>query len=241
MNAVKRSLRNYALILFVLVWAAFLLNGCGTSNEKLLKSPSESGKIRLDSAISDYESGDFQKAAEQFQLLWITTDDPRIKKAALHGLACARLVLAEKPEEFAAARQLWRQWRYTPGPGCPENQCFMYLPVMEKWFATGNCETFPSPTDAEKTSSDKENSVSPLIDPEVILPVEFDYAEAFAEAAAQNAELREMLEKREDEIRILRRQASKMEKALQVLKAQIVAIEEIHQEINEKKKGIQNP
>jgi hypothetical protein len=234
MNEVKRSFRTLAVLSFAVCFAAVFANGCGPGREEILNRPVDGDRIQMGSALSIYESGDFRKAAEHFQLLWTTAIDPAVKREALHGLACSRLVLANKPEEFDTARELWRQWKYSGGPGCPENDRVLYGPVMEKWFATDYCGELCDQMEEEETP------VLTLLCPEVALPVESYYG-AYAEATAQNAELRKRLKQRENEIRTLRQQASKMEKAVNALKDQIAAIEEIHQEINEKKKGIRNP
>ena len=122
MNAVKGSFRKLAVLSFVFVCLAVFFSGCGASRENLVIRPDHAGKAQLESAMSAYERGEFQIAAEQFQLLYNTADEPAVKKAAIHGLACSRLVLSENLEEFAKARQLWRQWRYTPGPVVMENE-----------------------------------------------------------------------------------------------------------------------
>ncbi len=233
MNKVNRSVGALAVLSCVVCLATVFANGCGPNREKILNRQSEGDRIQLGAAMALYDDDDFQRAAEHFQLLWTTATDPAVKKEALHGLACSRLVLADKPEEFDTARELWRQWKYTTGPGIPENYRVLYGPVMEKWFSTEYCGPLCP-------QIEEETPVPPLSCPEIALPVESYYG-AYAEAAAQNTELRNRLKKRENEIRTLQQQASKMEKAVKALKSQIAAIEEIHQEINEKKKGIQTP
>ena len=209
----------------------------------------QNSDVKLESAMEAYEREEFQRAAEEFRLVFAGAENPDVQKTALHGLACSRFVLATTVEEFEEAYGLWKQWIEAPGLTAPDEKCRLYGPVLDKWFAAVNeeqnrIETAKGP--AETTMEDPhvpENDAaeSALPPPQAVSPIDPAYDEALRREAAKNEDLQKLLQKREFEIRTLKRQAKKMEKAMKALEEQLSAIEEIHQEINEKKKGIQGP
>ena len=225
--------------------------GCVPSVKSVLPWKGQNSDARLESAMEAYEREEFQKAAEDFRLVFAGAENPDVQKTALHGLACSRFVLATTVEEFEDAYRLWKQWREAPGLTPPDEKCRLYGPVLDKWFAAVNeeqkrieAEKGPAKTardDPQATVPENDAAESALPPPQTVSPIDPAYDEALRREAAKNEELRKLLKKREFEIRTLKKRAKKMEEDMKALEEQLSAIEEIHQEINEKKKGIQGP
>ncbi len=63
----------------------------------------------LNRGLEAFQTGDYRRAGELFERLR-SSGDPQVARKALYGLACARLVLAETPAQYAAALVLWQEW-----------------------------------------------------------------------------------------------------------------------------------
>lgn len=57
-----------------------------------------------------FQKGDFKMARQIFEPLSRHAAGSETKRKALYALACTRLVLAENPQEFKAAVDLWNSW-----------------------------------------------------------------------------------------------------------------------------------
>ncbi|MBE9572662.1 MAG: hypothetical protein IMF11_18710, partial [Proteobacteria bacterium] len=65
--------------------------------------------IALRIANQALQNGDYKKALEGYSLLTHSADD-KIARKAHYGLACAKLSLAENPEDVREALMLWDAW-----------------------------------------------------------------------------------------------------------------------------------
>ena len=235
MNQEKRTFCILAILFFIAGCLAIsIFTGCQIINERIFRPARNSEAMQLESAIKEYEKGNYQEASENFRSILENTADPSLKKTALKGLACSRYILAQTRQEFEIVRELGRKWQKMPGRDYSDEKCRMLGPVLEKWASTVNCD--PS---REQTAAGA--AIAFLSNPEDIIAVEPGYSEALENATEKNAELLKRLGEKEEKIRSLEQQVSRMEKDMRLLKEQIAALEEIHQDINKKKKGIQNP
>ncbi|MCE5335289.1 MAG: hypothetical protein LLG06_11970 [Desulfobacteraceae bacterium] len=64
----------------------------------------------LDEAVRTFMAGDYRKAKISFEILSESAVSPDIRRKSLFSLASAGLVLAQSPEEFAKAVELWECW-----------------------------------------------------------------------------------------------------------------------------------
>jgi len=221
-----------------MVWAAILtgliqVTACRTTVEPPPVRLPDPDRQQLNQALESYADGEFADAAARFEGIWLQSGHINSRAEALHGLACSRFALAQGPAELSAAWALWQQWRDTYVPDIAHPDPRLYGPILEKYRFGANC---PSPDPAD-TESDTLTISQPAEPP----PDGHAGDEAMRDAQSRILKLQRKLRVREEEARNLRNQMARMETALRALKDQIAAIEEIHQEINEKKKGIQQP
>lgn len=193
----------------------------------------------LENAVNAYMNGRYPEAESLFTSLLATTADERLQHAARHGLACTGIMLARTPEALQAALSFRDEWQAGYN-GPPQNaDPRLYGPILAKLTALiRNPEPPREPVASEPQTISPAAPASPA-PPEV--PVAEPKAPPSQDAPEIVADLQKRLRTQEDENRRLRRQMRKLEKALQAIKEQMAAIEEIHQEIYQKKKEMQLP
>lgn len=186
-----------------------------------MPDPPESAK--LEAAMAEYAAGRYAEAAGRFADLSAGSPDERVRGAALRGLLCARFLTDHVPREPTAA------------PAPPEKadprplDARLLDPILDRLAARIDVPDPPA------------RSFATAPEPERPRPADDLPPEAVSAESAAAIELRERLSLREEENRRLRRQVRRLETALRTLREQMAAIEEIHQEMYEKKKGIELP
>lgn len=181
-------------------------------------------------AAEAFRDGDYPGAVALFSRMTVEHHFP-YKADALYGMACARLLMAESPAQHEEALSLWSEWngRYGDPPSDPaappdpmhEISVLFQKRLLERLEeATFRSEMPDTPTAEEPPREGCPPTVGEI--PTI-------------------GALRDLLRRREKEIQHLRRQNVRMSKAIQGLKDQIQAIEDIHQDINEKKKEMGIP
>jgi hypothetical protein len=209
-------------------------------------------QLMLAEANAAFQNKAYFKAEELFRKLNGEAYHHDIGRIALYGLACTRFVLAENDHELNQAFDLWYSWSQIPSENISAEDPRMMKPVFDKiiahrWtFDTLNEKSFPD--EAPDTYIHNEYS-EPLVNHiESSSPKEFGYEKSMTdknplpisgmETSGPVTDIQYLLESREKEILKLRQQLGGMEKNIKLLRNQIHAIEEIHQEIFEKKKGM---
>jgi len=215
---------------------------------------SENDEFQLLVAAGDaFRKKSFLKAEELFEKLYEEANGHDVRRIALYGLACTRFVLADNEDELDHALNLWYSWYKSPSETIPREDPRMMVPVFEKMISRRWTFTAVGEKTLTDEASEKpirrgygQNVSESLVDKQA--DEEFDYEKPQAETkqvpfsgtdtSSSGVELQYLLESREKEILKLRQQLGSMEKSIKSLKNQIHAIEEIHQEIFEKKKGM---
>jgi hypothetical protein len=170
-------------------------------------------------AAAAYRDGDYQEAAERFSAIRENTGDRRMARLALFGLTCARLMLAETPDAYVSALELWDGWiDQAPDAGNQEDARF-FDPMLREKMLLSNLP--PQGADAGEPAGRDTESAWILIQTKQ----ELDRVRGQLEAAEAIGA------KRQKTIRSL-------EKEIARLKRQIVALEAIDQGIQEKKTAI---
>lgn len=70
----------------------------------------------LKNAVKAFDSGDYQKAQNGFEMLSELAKNSDIRRQAFFGLASTRLVLADSREAFDSAVAAWEKWAGEAGP-----------------------------------------------------------------------------------------------------------------------------
>ncbi len=245
------SLKVFFRNLFILV---FFINISGCMGRLPVLPESENkDQLMLANANDAFKNKSFFKAEELFTKLYTGAFSHDIRRIALYGLACTRLVLAENEDDFNHAFDLWHSWYNIPSGNISGEDPRMMEPVFEKIIS----RQWPLDNFSEKTLTNEASDIminSTYSDHPAINALEspsikeFGYDKPMStqdqapvsniEPSSPSSEIQYLLESREKEILKLRQQLGSMEKNIKSLKDQIHAIEEIHQEIFEKKKGM---
>jgi hypothetical protein len=243
--------RIYFQNLFILTFFFHLLGCMGhLSTQQYPKS--DEHQLMLAEANDAFQNKAFFKAEELFRKLNGEAYNHDIRRISLYGLACTRFVLAENDRELNQAFDLWYSWYKIPSENIPAEDPRMMEPVFEKIISRPwTFDTFSEKTlqdEASDTYLNSEYSHPPAKDVENSSSKEFGYEKpvmnkkqmpiSSIETSGPVSDIQYLLESREKEILKLRQQLGSMEKNIKLLKNQIHAIEEIHQEIFEKKKGM---
>ena len=207
----------------------------------------------LAEANEAFQNRAFLKAEELFRKLSEGAYSHDVRRIALYGLACTRFVLAENDDELNQAFDLWYSWYKIPSGNISLEDPRMMEPVFEKIISRRwTFDTFIEKTLTDEASDTLIHTEYPQKSPANLVedPSDkgLDYDKPTGdkiqipisgiEPSSPGIEIQYLLESREKEILKLRQQLGSMEKNIKSLKNQIHAIEEIHQEIFEKKKGM---
>jgi len=188
----------------------FICYGVGCSqNHKFLGfqingNSYDSNKATLQGGNEAFQNGDYQKALEIYRTLSQLSENVKIRRKALYGLACTKLILSENTKDFDEAIILWDAWSQLVPPKIVDEDPRMLKPLLLD-------KVFP------KIIKKKINTREPI-----------DKNEANSE----------ILKSRDDKILQLQKQLKIMENEVETLRHQISSLEEIDQDIFEKKKDI---
>lgn len=232
-------------ILIVCLISAFIV-GCSpviqilTYPEKMYSIFQEEKKLKA--AEQAFENGEYQKAGEIYALLIQQSKYPDIRRRSMYGLACVRMTVAETCEDLQKAYDLWTEWRnLAHNIEISLEDPRMYNPFFEKiisgiWLQDQfNRQLLTQ--DNEKQTNVQQSGTDDI--PFQSHPKQIIHEQPIHPEKNNNDEnLEKLLHAREKEIRKLKNQIVKMEMDMKVLKERFSALEEIHQEIQEKKRGI---
>jgi hypothetical protein len=249
-KSIAYTIKMFFRYLFTLIFFLQLLSCRG--HLPVHYSGGDEDKQILAEANGAFQKKEFLKAEELFRKLNEDSFSNEIRRIALYGLACTQFALAENNDQLNQAFDLWYAWYKIPSENLSVEDPRMIEPAFERIIShRWTIDTF-----SEKTLTDEmdrpintENSPNYQMDlVENPSKKEFDYEKSNRdktqisingiETSGSNTEIQFLLESREKEILKLRQQLGSMEKNIKSLKNQIHAIEEIHQEIFEKKKGM---
>ncbi|MBF0481042.1 MAG: hypothetical protein HQK81_11195 [Desulfovibrionaceae bacterium] len=167
----------------VAIGAVFALAGCAAGNHPAqpestgLANPANAeiaAKAQMpgvsqmyETAAAAYGGGDYRRAAELFGVLAGDAADPVLARRAAYGQACALLLAAGAPEEYAAALAKWNAWAATPPRPEIAEDPRMLAPLLQVQRQPGGARDAakPSKADAEcaRRLADKEKEVRLLV------------------------------------------------------------------------------
>jgi len=161
-----------------------------------------------------FQAGDYKTALDLFEVVSTSSEMEALRHRALYAMACSRLVLAQDPEQFSAAMNLWELWSHSAPTESLAEDPRMLSPLLERCrppaqrvkpdaseMPAGNC-TRPTSVQAVKLIKDKD--------------------------------CEKLLQSKERETLRLRRQ-------IEALRHQSEALEAIHRKIQEKKQEVSSP
>ena len=197
------------------------INSLVTADEE---KPSDPEFIALRIANQALQNGDFRKALEGYEILQHSSDD-KIARKARYGLACAKLSLAENPEDVREALMLWDAWsKHAPADLEDEDPRILGPLLKSKILPKPNkIETRPAVISDEKLGFEK-----------LIRAKEKEIQQLNDRLKVMENEIQNILEKQADYVGV-------MESEIQTMRDKIKSLEAIDQKIKEKKKEVSSP
>ena len=213
--------------LTILIWL-FQVVGCGLVLEppKTMKKTSrpDPDYIALRTANDAMQNGDFKKALEGYTILQHSSND-KITRKARYGLVCAKLSLAEDPENVREALMLWDAWSENAPADMEHEDPRILGPLLKSRF-------FPKPNNTQ-------------LRPAVVSDEKFRLEKLLQAKKKEIQQLNDRLKVMENEIQtMLKNQADYvgvLESQIQTLRDKIKSLETIDQKIKEKKKEVSSP
>ena len=218
---------NFLAWLTVLIWL-FPVLGCGLVLEPpetaKKTSPPDPDLITLGIANQAIQNGDFKKALEGYEILQHSSDD-KIARKARYGLACAKLSLAENPEDVREALMLWDAWSKHAPADLEEEDPRILGPLLKSRILPkpNKIETRPAVIPDEKLGLEK-----------LLRAKEKEIQQLNDRLKVMENEIQTMLKNQADYVGVLERQ-------IQTLRDKIKSLEAIDQKIKEKKKEVSSP
>lgn len=197
------------------------INSLVTADEE---KPFDPEFIALRIANQALQNGDFRKALEGYEILQHSSDD-KIARKARYGLACAKLSLAENPEDVREALMLWDAWsKHAPADLEDEDPRILGPLLKSKILPKPNkIETRPAVISDEKLGLEK-----------LLRTKEKEIQQLNDRLKVMENEIQNILEKQADYVGV-------MESEIQTLRDKIKSLEAIDQKIKEKKKEVSSP
>ena len=180
--------------------------------------------IALRIANQALQNGDYKKALEGYSLLTHSADD-KIARKAHYGLACAKLSLAENPEDVREALMLWDAWsKHAPAVLEDEDPRILGPLLKSRILPKPNkIETRPAVIPDEKLGLEK-----------LLRTKEKEIQQLNDRLKVMENEIQNILEKQADYVGV-------MESEIQTMRDKIKSLEAIDQKIKEKKKEVSSP
>jgi len=188
------------------------------------EKPPDPEFIALRIANQALQSGDYKKALEGYSLLTHSSDD-KIARKANYGLACAKLSLAENPEDVREALMLWDAWsKHAPADLEDEDPRILGPLLKSRILPKPNkIETRPAVISDEKLGLEK-----------LLRTKEKEIQQLNDRLKVMEDEIQNILEKQADYVGV-------MESEIQTMRDKIKSLEAIDQKIKEKKKEVSSP
>lgn len=197
------------------------INSLVTADEE---KPPDPEFIALRIANQAMQNGDFKKALEGYEILQHSSDDGIARKAR-YGLACAKLSLAENPEDVREALMLWDAWSKHAPADLEEEDPRILGPLLKSRVLPkpNKIETRPAVISDEKIGFEK-----------LIRAKEKEIQQLNDRLKVMENEIQNILEKQADYVGV-------MESEIQTMRDKIKSLEAIDQKIKEKKKEVSSP
>jgi TolA-binding protein len=170
-------------------------------------------------AVTAYQANEYDLAARRFEDIQNRTRDRNMARKAMFGLACARLMSAETPQQYHEAVALLESWmQEAPTDFEKENPVLMVPLIREKMLFSNIPLTADGGGDIE---------ASPKVSQWLVI-----------NAAKEIKLLRKKIESADQSKRKLKDRIGLLEKEISKLQKKIKALETIDQKIQKKKNAI---
>ena len=206
-------------------WTWLVMICCGLSLSACVHipevQPAKESTLNHDAAwnaweegLAAFQRGDYRTAQKYFEGVSKRALDETLRRKGLYGLACTRLVVAQTPDEYNAALNLWELWNQMAPPELVGEDPRMVAQLLPRLYPTELTKISPASEVPPPGSS--RSSATPAV------------------RVVKDKECEKQLRESERELQRLKRQ-------IRTLRLQIEALEAIHRKIQEKKKEVSSP
>lgn len=239
-------IKKYNKVIFLLAIGLWMVCSCSIfdnmHNFKNQYAENKSDQEIFKRATKAFSSKNYKEAAIIFHLLQKQTKNIELKRKALYGQACARMIIADTPDAFKNALSLWNSWRQMSDhrKGCEDPGWLDILILRGAPMEPLKQSEAQEAGYVEKIPQKDTSLLKPNVDENLELNLK-------KQLQIKNKEIR-MLNKKiisfKVQTKILAEQSEQikaLEEEIQLLKHQITTIEAIDQNIQQKKKQISAP
>ena len=206
-------------------WTWLVMICCGLSLSACVHlpevQPAKESNLNQDAAwnaweegLAAFQRGDYRSAQKHFEAVSTRALNATLRRKGLYGLVCTRLVVAQTPEEYNAALNLWELWVQMAPSELVEEDPRMVAQLLPRLYPTELTKISPAAEVAPPGSSRGSNTPAVRI--------------------IKDKECEKQLRESDRELQRLKRQ-------IRTLRLQIEALEAIHRKIQEKKKEVSSP
>lgn len=156
------NLRPLLVLVFPLILTALLQSGC--SYVQIVVSASAEAQLLRDGEKA-FLLGNYQKAEELFEQVYLSETDGQTKNIALYNLACTRMAISETPDDYNKSVDLLKEWKKPYHSGFYIENPTLILTALKKSNQTLRPESEKLQKDLQKTSKDlekKRNEINQL-------------------------------------------------------------------------------
>jgi hypothetical protein len=177
----------------------------------------EAEEAYFQEGVMAFERGDYSDASKHFEKLTHTSKNDEIRRKALYGAACIELLEARDAQQISAAMVHWNLWSRTRPINAKVEDPRMLTPFLDRVASFVETNNFENAEKLKGILAKKEAENKNLRD-------QLAAAKAAQSGAASSKSCKEKLKTKD--------------KQIEELKKQIEGLEEIHREIQEKKKEV---
>ncbi len=170
-------------------------------------------------AVQLYREGDYKAAGQCFNTVHQTTTDSDLRRMALYGLACSRLMTAETSEDYRQGLQLWYQWVEDASANARDETPLLMVPLLREKSFFGTI-----PLNGPVPGEIPESKIVP--------------AWRLVKTQQDADNLKQQLDESDKAKKIAQKRIAALEKEIEELKSQIKALETIDQKMQKKKSAI---
>ncbi len=143
------------------------------AEENAIIEAAASDGTRLKDAVTAFRAQDYATAHDLFERLSHEAQDRALRRQALFGLACVRLVQAQSPEEMKRALNAWSIWEEQSPPTVSSEDPRLLTPVLQRLPALmekpvrvigRTAKPTAAPTEWAKTVEEKDREIQELKD-----------------------------------------------------------------------------
>ncbi len=123
------QMKNIFGAILIFFFLLLILTGCSAIQNRLTDPP-DADALSLNRGDEAFKNKDYQKALEIYSTLSRLSENEKIRRKALYGLACTKLILAETVNDLNESIILWDVWSQLVPPVTEDEDPRMLKPIL---------------------------------------------------------------------------------------------------------------